>query len=91
MTTPARLADDVVFEVVDGEAVLLHLERGRYHGLNRSGTRFLELIVAHQDLDQVRASMLEEFDVADGRLDTDLDSLVRDLVAAGLLIVEPTT
>jgi len=87
VTTPARLADDVVFEVVDGEAVLLHLERGRYHGLNRSGTRFLELLVEHRDLETVRAALAAEYSVDPARIDADVEALVHELVGAGLLVL----
>ncbi|MEX2459227.1 MAG: PqqD family protein [Actinomycetota bacterium] len=85
MPEPIRIADDVVFEVLDGETVVLNLTSGEYHTLNGSGTRAWQLIEEHGDLDRVRAAMAAEFDVDEDRLAADLDALVRDLVERRLV------
>jgi hypothetical protein len=89
MPDPIRIADDVVFEVLDGETVVLNLTSGEYHTLNGTGTRAWQLIEEHHDLDHVRAAMAAEFDVDEARLAADLDRLVRDLVDRRLVTTGP--
>ena len=81
-----RIADDVIFEVLDDEAVLLNLTTGEYYSLNRTGTRAWQLIEEHGDLDRVRAAMAAEFDVGEDALAQDLDRLVSDLRERRLLL-----
>lgn len=76
---------DVIFEILDGEAVVLDLRSGVYFTLNDSGTRLWELILEHRDLDRVRDQFLREFDVTPATLETDLSTLVRELLERGLL------
>lgn len=83
-----RISEDVVFEVVAGEAVLLHLGTGVYFTLNPTGTRFWQLVEEGEDLDRVRERMLAEFDVPAERLVADLERLVGELEAKGLLVRE---
>jgi coenzyme PQQ synthesis protein D (PqqD) len=85
MPQTVSISDDVVFEVLDDETVLLNLTTGEYHTLNGTGTRAWQLIEEHGDLDRVREAMAAEFDVDAAKLDADLERLVSDLVARGLL------
>lgn len=71
----------VLSRVLDGEAVLLHLETGSYFGMNEVATRAWELIQRAQGgltYAQLSAALLVEFEVDATTLDRDL----RDLVAA---------
>jgi hypothetical protein len=81
-----QISQDAVYEVLDGEAVVLNLTTGNYYRLNAVGTRAWELIDEHRDLMRVREAMLDEFDVTPDVLDRDLDNLVGELTAMGLLI-----
>jgi hypothetical protein len=81
-----RIADDVVFEVLEDETVVLNLTSGEYYTLNATGTRAWELLEAHAgDLDRVLEVMVAEFDVETDRLRADLDRLFRDLLERKLL------
>jgi len=57
-----------------------------YHSLDPVGTRFLELLRNAGGLDAVRRTMLDEFDVAAEKLETDLVRLSQDMLAKGLLV-----
>ncbi len=83
--SPLRIPDDVVFEVLGEDTVLLQLESGDYFTLNGSATRAWQLIEEHGDLDRVRQAMLAEYEVPHDQLNADLDRLVGDLVERGLL------
>jgi hypothetical protein len=88
MNPPTRwtIPDDVVFEVLDDQAVLLNLKTGIYFGLNDTGTRIWKLIEEHGDIDAVRKRMLEEFDVSQETLEGDLRGLLSELLERGLLV-----
>jgi hypothetical protein len=79
-------APDVVFQEVEGETVLLDLKSERYYALDDVGTRFWRLMTEHEDLDHVVAAMLEEFDVDEATLRSDLEALVEKLNAADLVV-----
>jgi Coenzyme PQQ synthesis protein D (PqqD) len=80
-----RHAPSVVARVLEGEAVLLDLSSGKYLGLNEVATRAWELVGAGKTLGEVRASLLEEFEVAREVLDRDLAELLEAMRARGLL------
>lgn len=85
MVEKVRVCEGVVFEVVDGEAVVLNLNTGIYFTLNRTGTRIWELITEHGDLESVRALMAEEYDAEPEQLAGDLERLAGELVDRGLV------
>ncbi|MDG4549090.1 MAG: PqqD family protein [Candidatus Contendobacter sp.] len=87
LTRDARLKvpEQVVTRQVGDETVLLNLESGTYFGLDPVGSRFLELLQAEGALVTVIARMLEEFEVTEAQLETDLLRLAEEMLASGLL------
>ena len=78
---------NVVFQEVEGETVLLDLEREHYFSLDEVGARAWALLGEHDgDLESVVAAMLDEFDVDEQTLRRDLDRLLGQLRAAGLVV-----
>lgn len=84
-----KIPDEVVFEVLEGEAVVLNLETGIYFTLNPVGTRIWQLIEEHGDLAKVRESMISEYEVGEEALDRDIEALMRELVEKGLVVSAP--
>ena len=84
---PVRPSEDVLFQELDGEAVLLDMTSEQYFGLNEVGTRIWHLIDSHHDLDSVYRTLAEEYAVEPEQLRRDLDSFVEELDRAGLLQV----
>lgn len=84
-----RVADGVLSQEVAGEAVLLDPERGVYFGLNEVGAAFWRLLGEHPRLAEIHALLAERYDVAPERLRADLEELVRDLAAHGLVEIDP--
>jgi len=83
----ASIRPDVIFRLLDGEAVLLNLSTGNYFGLDPVGTRAWELIVEHHSLERVHSLLLDEYDVDANRLEQDLLTLVKEFRAKGLVQV----
>lgn len=83
VTVPAG----VMFRDLDGEAVVLELESGRYFGLNETGTRMWLLLLEHGEVEPALRALLDEYDVPEDRLRTELLDFVEALVSQRLLLV----
>jgi hypothetical protein len=83
------IPDDVLFRELDGEAVLLNLERGIYFGLNEVATRMWQLMAERHSLAAVLDTLAGEYDADQKVLEADLLELGRQLCANGLARVEP--
>jgi coenzyme PQQ synthesis protein D (PqqD) len=80
------VAGDVLCEVLDGEAVLLDLERGIYYGLNGTGTRVWELLRDGSDFSTVRERLLDEFAADAEEIEGDLERLLGDLLERRIIV-----
>ncbi len=67
------------------ETVILNLEDGVYYGLEDVGARIWSLLQRPATVSALRDALVEEFDVDPGRCGHDLDALLRDLAARGLI------
>jgi hypothetical protein len=82
-----KLNDDVLFQELQGEAVLLDLKTGVYFGLDKIGTRMWQLMGV-RPLSGVAEAMAAEFEVSQERCEEDLLVLVARLEEQGLLSVQ---
>jgi len=83
-----RVAEDVVFRELDGEAVILNLQSGVYFGLDAVGTRVWQLCQERGSIRSVCQAMQNEFDVSADTLQADLLSLLDELSAKGLVTIQ---
>lgn len=83
-----RIPDDVVFQNLAGEAVLLHLGTGIYFGLDAVGTRVWELIASHGRRDAIVDALLGEYRVEAAVLGADVDRLIGQLAEKGLVTLD---
>lgn len=87
LTTCVRINDDVLFQELQGESVLLNLKSGVYFGLDKVGTRVWQLIRENKDLAAVLDSMVQEYDVTAEKCSQDLLDLVAKMVEQGLVTI----
>ena len=83
--TSLRQTRSVVSQQLDGEAVLLDLERETYFSLNRVGARIWSLIGEGLALGAIVERLAGEFDADRTVIAADTMTLARDLLAAGLV------
>jgi len=83
-----RINENVVWNKVGDDAVILNLESGVYFSLGGVGCRFWELILEGVSKEQAVESLTSEFEVDAAQLESDLESLLRDLSAEGLVSAE---
>ena len=74
-----------------GEAVILNLKTGVYHGLNEVGALIWTLIQEPKAVKDIKPILLQEYEVEDQQCDRDLKALLEDLLAAGLIDVKNNT
>lgn len=91
MTPPApdvrvRRAAEVVFQELEGEAVIVNLDRGTCFTLDPVGTRIWQLLGEEERLARVAHALTLEFDVDEETATSELHAIVGDLLARGLLI-----
>ena len=90
MKLPAQVAipPDVLFQELEGEAVLLNLETEHYYGLDDVGTRMWQLLAEHGDVATVVEQLIEFYDVDEANLRHDLAHLIAELAEEGLITVQ---
>ena len=76
----------VVFQEVEGEMVLLDLDRELYFALDPVGSRCWQLLAEHGDVEALVATMLAEYDVDEETLRQDVGDLLARLQAAELVV-----
>jgi hypothetical protein len=86
-TKNVKVPDEVVFEKVGEEYVLLELNLGKYFGLNDIGSRIWELLTESGDPQIVLARLLEEFDVSNEVVTVDLERLLNELAEKKLIAI----
>lgn len=78
-------ARDQVSCDLGSEAAILQLETGVYYTLDAVGARIWSLLQQPTRIEQLRDTLLSEYDVAPDRLERDLTGLLDDLAAEGLI------
>ncbi len=86
LTSRVRIQDDVLFQELQGEAVLLNLKTGVYLGLDRIGTIIWQLLQEDGALSRVVEVILREYDVTQEKFEQDLLNLVGQMEKQGLLV-----
>ena len=82
-----RVPDEVLFQELPGEAVILHQGTGKYYGLDEVGTRMWVLVTKYGFLEPALHDLLHEYDVTEEKLHHDLLAWVDELAAHDLLEV----
>jgi hypothetical protein len=85
--TKPRRAPKVVYRELDsGGGVLLHLESGQYHGVNRTGLAIWELLDGERTVAEVIAAFRSRLDETQAPRDQDVTEFLRGLSARGLTL-----
>jgi hypothetical protein len=70
-----------------GEAVILNLKSGVYHGLNEVGASVWNLIQKPHTVSDIKQALLDEYEVEAEQCQSDLMALLEELFAAGLIVI----
>ena len=86
-----RCPANVAARVIDGEAILIHLETGRYFSADGLGAIVWRLADAGMAVGHIAASIAETFDVSPDRAREDVARFMEELRREELLVTEPDT
>lgn len=79
---------DQVSSDLKGEVAILDLKAGVYYGLDEVGARIWHLIQEPRTVDQIRDTLLQEYEVEPDRCEREVLALLQRLSDEGLLEVE---
>jgi len=83
-----KAAQNQVSCTVGGEAVILHLKQGTYYGLNEIGAIIWTNLQKPKTIGELEELMLADFDVSKEEAERDLQQLLEQMEASGLIVVE---
>ena len=83
-----KISDEVLFQEIEGECVLLNLKTEKYFGLDEVGTRFWHLLSENDETDKALSNLYNEYDVESETLQNDLAILIDQLSKQGLVMIE---
>ena len=81
------LSEDVLFQEVGGELVLLDMASENYFGLDEVGARIWSLLGEGKSLGAVLEILQQEYDVEPDVLERDVSDLLDQLLKSGLVRV----
>ena len=84
-----RLCQDVRFRLVGAEGVVIRQRAAEVVVVNEVGARVLQLVQDGVRRTKMHSLLLDEFEADASVLVADVDSFLRELVAAGILAEEP--
>ena len=82
-----RATSDCVAHEISGETVLLHLTRGTYFGLDRTGSLVWELITDGTDFDTLVEDLSRRFQRDPAGIATDMRVFLGELLAHDLILL----
>jgi len=90
-TLQSRLTfSDAVLETeVDGEAIMMHLDQGKYFTLNRMGTQIMARLREGRSVGEICAELSERYDAPPQQIEAETLALVERIVARGLATAQP--
>ena len=79
----ARSADQISAEV-DGETLLMSIERGKYYGMDAVGSRIWALLEQPRSIGEICDALMASFEVEREHCQRDVIAFVRDLLEQNL-------
>jgi coenzyme PQQ synthesis protein D (PqqD) len=83
----ARTPDHVVFRTFVAETVVLNLNTGKYHGVNPTGGRMLEVLNTVGSVEQAASVLAEEYGQPIEAIQDDLCKFCSDLEQRDLIVL----
>lgn len=88
LSNKVSISNDVLFQEIGGECVLLNMASEQYFGLDDVGTRIWQLLIEHGDISKVLTQLKADYNADEKVLENDLSKLIEDLILEGLVRIE---
>jgi len=86
--TYVKRNSDVFANEIDGEAVMMNIQTGKYYGLDEVGSRIWELMEHKIQVKKIIEQLQKEYDVSEEQCKTDVINLLNDLKSNQLIEVK---
>ena len=86
LASSVRVPDHVVYRDFAEETVMLNLDSGMYHGLNRTAARMVDTLQSSASVAAAVDALASEFEQPHERIEQDVLSLCRTLDERGLIV-----
>jgi hypothetical protein len=80
--------EHVIFRSFAEETVALNLQTGKFHGLNPTAGRMVELAARAHLAREAVPMLADEYGVSEERIASDLEGLLRSLIDRGLIEID---
>ncbi len=77
--------DNLLFNYIDGEAVVLSLDNGEYYGFNKIGSRIWELLEFPMTLDNLTSKLMLEYNTTKQQCAIDSTKFIYKLIDKDLI------
>lgn len=88
MIENVRISKEVIAQELEGEAILLNMQDGKFFGLNPVAKRMWDLLNELGQSEKVLKQLLEEYDTNEQQLRQGLDNFIDQLLTRGLIEAE---
>jgi hypothetical protein len=82
---------DAVYNRIGNEGVIIHMKTNRIYDLNRTAVRFWELLSTGHNQVEIKQIMLQEFEVSESQLSTEMETLLTSLENEQLIETDSRT
>lgn len=83
-----KISDNVLFQQINNECVLLDMDSEQYFGLNDVGARIWQILSEDGDTEKALVQLLAEYETDEATLRTDLVNLLTELGNEKLIVIE---
>ena len=87
LDSKVQVPQGVVYRTFVKETVVLNLETGLYHGVNRTGGRMLDALTNAASVRDAANALAQVFDRPQSEIENDLCEFCEALVERGLIVV----
>ncbi len=87
-TAKISIGDSVLYQELEDEIVLLNMANQEYYGLNDVGAEMWKSLMEAGNVAEAGDRLAAKYAVDDAVIRADLETLVRNLIAAGLVKTE---
>jgi coenzyme PQQ synthesis protein D (PqqD) len=88
LTARVRIPSHVVYREFPAETVILNLETGQYHGLNRTGGAILASLERTPNLQDTVTAVAKEYGQSPTEVERDVRAFCGDLLERGLILLD---
>lgn len=76
---------NIVFEVFDGEVVIVNLDSGKYYSIKNIGAYVWNGLIAYNSPQQITKALQENYHNGSPDIQSDIDQFLKQLIEEGLL------